>query len=86
MNQQDLDVSGLEPPEPLERILDTLADLPEGHWLRVTHRRDPVPLYRMLKEMGYHWHTERRAPDHFEIRIWPLGMDDPGGDTEHDRA
>jgi uncharacterized protein (DUF2249 family) len=77
MTEQHIDVSDLDPPEPLERILDSLADLPSGQWLRVTHRRDPLPLYRMLKDMGYRWHTERISPQHFEIRIWPLGMDIP---------
>lgn len=79
MMEQRIDVSALEPPEPLERILDSLADLPSGQWLRVRHRRDPVPLYRMLKDMGYLWYTERLSPEHFEILIWPVGMPDPRG-------
>ena len=77
--EQDLDVSELEPPEPLERILDALADLPEGDWLRVRHRRDPVPLYRILQNMGYRWHTDRVAPARFEILIWPGDMPPPEG-------
>lgn len=75
--QQQIDVSALEPPEPLEQILDALADLPSGDWLRVRHRRDPVPLYRMLRDMGYRWRTEFLAPERFEILIWPSDMQPP---------
>jgi uncharacterized protein (DUF2249 family) len=76
--QQLIDVSALEPPEPLERILDALADLPSGDWLLVRHRRDPVPLYRMLREMGYRWETTCLATDRFEILIWPANRPPPG--------
>lgn len=69
--EQRLDVSALQPPEPLERILDALADLPAGDWLRVRHHREPHPLYGMLRNMDYHWHTISHGPDDFEILIWP---------------
>jgi uncharacterized protein (DUF2249 family) len=72
--EQRLDVSALEPPEPLERILDALADLPAGDWLRVRHRREPYPLYGMLRNMHYHWHTRSHGPDDFEILIWPATL------------
>jgi len=80
--EQILDVSELEPPEPLERILDALADLPEDDWLRVKHRRDPVPLYRLLADMGYQWRTDYLAPGRFEILIWPVGTPAPDGADE----
>lgn len=79
MMEQELDVSPLEPPEPLERILDALADLPQDDWLRVKHRRDPVPLYRILQNMGYRWHTECRAPGRYEIVIWSEHRPSPEG-------
>lgn len=75
--EQVIDVSRLLPPEPLERVLDALADLPSGGHLRVRHRRDPVPLYRMLRDMGYEWATTRLAPGRFEIVIWPSNMPAP---------
>ncbi|WP_132977315.1 DUF2249 domain-containing protein [Thiobaca trueperi] len=65
-----LDVRRLEPPEPLERILDALADLPAGEPLCVLHRREPFPLYDLLKRMGYDWRTQGQD-DRFEILIWP---------------
>lgn len=75
--EQRIDVSDLEPPEPLERILDALADLPDGDWLRVKHRREPFPLYGMLRNMGYRWVTHCHAPDDFEILIWPESQPPP---------
>lgn len=53
-----LDVSGLLPPEPLERVLDALADLPAGDSLKVRLPAEPLLLYPMLRSMGMHW--ERR--------------------------
>lgn len=78
--EQLVDVSALEPPEPLERIVDALADMVPGDWLRVRHRRDPVPLYRMLRDMGYRHETIRLGPERFEILIWPEDMPQPDRD------
>lgn len=67
---RDLDVRGLEPPEPLERVLDALADLPADDRLRVRVRREPFPLYDLLRRMGYAWSGTPTA-DSFEVLIWP---------------
>ncbi|MBK1720675.1 DUF2249 domain-containing protein [Thiocystis violacea] len=64
-----LDVRWLEPPEPMERILDTLADMPPGERLWVLHRREPFPLYDLLRRMGYGWQA-RGGEERFEILIW----------------
>jgi len=81
--ERQLDVSELEAPEPLERILDALADLPDQDWLKVHHRRDPHPLYGMLRNMDYHWRTVSHGPDSFDILIWPasFGPQPPDADT-----
>lgn len=79
MTEQYIDVSDLEPPEPMEVILDAVADLPAGDHLRVRHRRNPTPLFRMLREMRYGWHMRNPAPGHFEILIWPEDMPPPPG-------
>lgn len=77
--EQYVDVSDLEPPEPLEVILDAIADLPSGDHLKVRHRRNPVPLYRMLQDMGYAYTMQNPAPEHFDILIWPKDMPPPPG-------
>ena len=71
MTTVSLDVRALPPPEPLERILEALDRLPEGGRLRVWHRREPFPLYDLLRRMGYAWETSGEA-GHFEIQIWRL--------------
>lgn len=79
---REIDVSRLEPPEPLERVLDALAALPPGDRLQVLHRRDPFPLYDFLHRMGYAWKTTGGG-GRYEILIWPLedvrGADRRGG-------
>jgi hypothetical protein len=37
--------------------LEALFDLPAGDRLRVLHRREPFPLYDILRQMGYTWET-----------------------------
>lgn len=66
---RQLDVSDLEPPEPLERILDELAEMSPGERLWVLHRREPFPLYDLLKGLGCSWHTTGQE-GRFEILIW----------------
>lgn len=72
-----LDVSALEPPEPLERILDALADMARGDWLCIQHRREPYPLYRMLHDMGYHWYTRSLPDAGIELFVWEKGAPVP---------
>ena len=64
-----LDVCGLEPPEPLERVLDALSTLQPGQQLVVTIDREPHPLFRILRQDGYAY-TSRLRPDYrYEICI-----------------
>jgi len=79
MAEQELNVSELEAPEPLERILDALADIAEEDWLKVIHRMNPVPMYSIVKGMGYLCHTKQVAPRRFEILIWPETAQRPPG-------
>jgi TusA-related sulfurtransferase len=67
---RQLDVSDLAAPEPLERILDALADLPPGDRLCVIHRREPYPLYDLLRRMGCRWETTAED-ERYRILIWP---------------
>jgi len=66
--EHSLDVSLLEPCEPLERILAALPQLPAGHYLHVLHRMEPHPLYPILKQLGYAWITQ--VGQQVELFIW----------------
>jgi len=64
-----LDVRGLPPPEPMMRILEALAHLPEWMNLFVLHERRPVFLYSKLEELGFEHITEEVAPGDVRITI-----------------
>jgi len=49
----DLDVSELQAPEPMRQILLALAALSPGQCLVIYHRKNPVPLYPKLTELGF---------------------------------
>jgi len=65
----ELDVRGLPPPEPFERIMGALAELPSGTLLRVHIHREPYPLYEALRDHGYTWQTSALADGSFSISI-----------------
>lgn len=65
-----VDVRGLEPPEPMERVLAALATLAPDQHLRMVHHREPRLLYPILDKRGYAHSTRQAADDCYEIRIW----------------
>ena len=54
-----LDNRGLQPPEPMMRILDALEHLAPGEVLEVLNERDPVFLYPELQARGAVSRTEK---------------------------
>jgi TusA-related sulfurtransferase len=70
MNTETLDVRGLEAPEPFQRVVAALRDLPEGDELLVLINREPLLLFPELVRRGYGW-TFGAAADgpHFTVRI-----------------
>ena len=66
----EIDVCGLEPPEPLERVLEGLSQLQSGQRLRVVIPREPFPLYQILERNGYQHKTTARADYLYEVLIW----------------
>ncbi len=65
-----LDVRGLDPPEPMERVLNALGELgPDEHLLMIIDRQ-PRPLYRILHNNGYEYWETFKPEGIFEIRIW----------------
>ena len=64
-----LDVRGLEPPQPLVRILEALDALAPGDRLEVLIDRRPMLLYPRLDALGFGHTTEERAPGQFRVVI-----------------
>ncbi len=65
-----VDVSELEPCEPLERALAAADSLRPGEYLRLLHRREPFPLYRILADRGFAHRTVPGDRTAFEVFIW----------------
>ena len=65
-----LDVRGLEPPEPLEKVLDALDLLPAGEHLCMLIEREPRPLYRILANNGFAYSTATLPGCLYEVTIW----------------
>jgi len=53
-----LDVRGLEPPEPMVRVLKALDRLAPGQRLEVRHGRRPTLLYPQLEDRGFVHETD----------------------------
>lgn len=54
----EVDVRGLEPPQPMVRILEVLATLPEGATLRALTDRQPLHLFDQLEARGFSGESE----------------------------
>lgn len=65
----DLDVRGLEPPEPMERALHAAASLAPDQELHLLIHREPFPLYEMLDTMGYRHQTHAEANGNYVVII-----------------
>ena len=65
-----LDVSDLEPPEPLTQTLEAAEDLAPGQYLRMLHRRDPCMLYGNLDENGFKYIQREGTTTAVELFIW----------------
>ena len=63
-----LDVSELEPCEPMERALEAVRELRPGEYIRMIHRQEPHLLYPMLEKLGMAWRT--RQDDAIEVLIY----------------
>ena len=72
-NDITLDVCGLEPPEPLERVLEAISQLRPGQRLCMLIDREPLPLYRILENNGYVYQNHCRPDFLYDILIWHKG-------------
>ncbi len=67
----EVDARGLEPPQPLVKILEAVAMLPEGARLRARTDRRPVHLYAQLEERGFVGETEEQPDGSFVTHVRP---------------
>jgi uncharacterized protein (DUF2249 family) len=69
-----LDVSALEPPEPMAKIIQALAKLKPEECLKIRHRREPFPLYEKLIQTGWEYSTIKQAEYRYIIFIFKSDM------------
>jgi uncharacterized protein (DUF2249 family) len=72
-----VDVRGLEPPEPMVRVLERLDALMPGQRLVVLHERRPVLLYPQVDERGFTHETDEPEPGLVRIVIRRAGAAPP---------
>lgn len=69
----EIDVRGLEPPEPMVRIIETLPHVGQNTVLLVHHHREPMMLYDKLEHLGYEASTEKVSEGYYRVRITKKG-------------
>lgn len=70
-----VDARGLQSPEPFERVVEALSELPLGEQLKLIIHQEPRPLYRFLERNRYDYRARGFADGRFEIVIWELPPD-----------
>jgi TusA-related sulfurtransferase len=56
-----LDARGLEPPQPMMKILEAIAALPADATLAAHTDRQPLLLYPMLEQRGFTYETIKQS-------------------------
>jgi uncharacterized protein (DUF2249 family) len=65
----EVDARGLEPPQPLVKILEALESLPPGARLRARTDRRPMHLYGELEERGFTGRSEEQPDGSFITHV-----------------
>jgi len=74
----EIDVRGLEPPQPMVQVLEAAERLRPGDRLVILHERRPTFLYPQLEERGLIHQTEEPAPGLLRITVWHQATRDDG--------
>lgn len=67
-----VDARWLEPPEPMERVLEALDRLRPGEQIRFLIHREPLPLYPLLRSQGYRHRIHLMDDGCYEVMIEPV--------------
>ncbi len=65
----DVDARGLEPPQPMVKILEALTALPAAAELRARTERRPVHLYPLLETRGFTGESQEQSDGSFITHI-----------------
>jgi uncharacterized protein (DUF2249 family) len=75
-----VDARNLEPPEPMEKVMQTLGLLRPDQSIRLLLHREPFPLYPLLSARGYQHDTHMAVDGSYIILIQPADTA-PGKDS-----
>ncbi len=64
-----IDARWLEPPEPMEQVMQVLGLLRPGQSIRMLLHREPFPLYPLLSERGFRHETHMQTDGSYVILI-----------------
>ncbi|KAB2910008.1 MAG: DUF2249 domain-containing protein [Ignavibacteriales bacterium] len=65
----EIDVRGMEPPQPMMTILAKLEELDGESMLLVHHHREPMMLYDKLEEIGWEGFANKIEEDYYKVMI-----------------
>ena len=65
-----IDVRELAPPEPLQKIFESMQNLEAGQVLRVWHRVEPCGLFPDISKVGFCYRITRSKEGFCEFVIW----------------
>jgi len=65
-----IDVSEHEPPKPFDEVTKLISQLKQGEYIRMLHRKKPLPLIQLLEENGYQCKVNQGQETAWEIIIW----------------
>lgn len=65
----EIDVRGLEPPEPMVKIIEKLPEVDSRTVLLVHHHREPFMLYDKLEHLGFEASTEKVSEGYYRVKI-----------------
>lgn len=67
---QRIDARDWVPPQPFERMLETLEELPRGSKVVMLLPCEPRPLFRVLKANAFDYRCRFDPAGHFEVTVW----------------
>jgi len=64
-----LNTCEMQPPQPMELVLQAIDELQTGQYIKMIHRMEPQPLYNILLDNGYRYKVDTSS-GLFNIYIW----------------
>ncbi len=65
-----LDAREMEPPEPFNKAVAILANMQQGEYLRMLHRRIPYPFFDACEPLSLEHEVKETSPNSFQIIIF----------------